>query len=115
MDNEQEKVAYIIGNAYGATTQLSGVYTVNQFFSAMFEKNLPNHRLWIVGQGIHESVHEILNVCKKFRSDIYFHGDEETRIIEKTQSTFLSKLLQRVKFIIHRLVFFDCRRQYERQ
>lgn len=73
MDHEQKTVAYIIGNAFDTLTQLPNVYTINQFFSAILENCLPEHRLWIVGQGIHASVREILSLCEKYRSELRLH------------------------------------------
>ena len=104
MNNEQKSVAYIIGNSYGAVAQLPGVYTIDQFFSAVFENGLPEHRSWIIGQGIHDSVHEILNLCKQYRSEICFSGTDETIFLEKKLSeNIFSKLSQMMKVLAQRL------------
>ena len=104
MNNEQKSVAYIIGNSYGAIAQLPGVYTIDQFFSAVFENGLPEHRSWIIGQGIHDSVKEVLSLCKKYRSDIYFSGVNETVFLEKKLSeNIFSKFSQMMKALAQRL------------
>ena len=115
MDNQQKSVAYIIGNAYETMSQLPGVYTINQFFSAMLENNLPEHSAWMIGQGIPTSVYDILTLCKKYRSDVYFHGAEETVLPEKNQASLLyhpvltdsvlSKLSQMIRTIAYRFGF----------
>ena len=97
MNNEQKSVAYIIGNSYVAIAQLPGVYTIDQFFSALFENNLPKNSRWIIGQGIHDSVADILNLCKNHRSDICFDSTEK---IQET-STLFSKLSQMIKALAH--------------
>jgi len=73
MDNEHKTVAYIIGNHFDTLAQLPNVYTLNQFFSAILTNCLPQHRLWIVGQGIHAAVREILSLCEKYRTGLHFH------------------------------------------
>ena len=73
MDNEQKTVAYIIGNAFEALASLPNVYTINQVFSAMMENCLPKHSVWVVGQGIHVSVRELLKLCTKYRSELNLH------------------------------------------
>ncbi len=104
MNNEQKSVAYIIGNSYGAIAQLPGVYTIDQFFSAVFENGLPEYRSWIIGQGIHDSVREILNLCKKYRSNICFSGADEAIFLEKKlPENIFSKLSQMMKILAQRL------------
>ena len=104
MNNEQKSVAYIIGNSYVAIAQLPGVYTIDQFFSAVFENGLPEHRSWIIGQGIHDSVKEVLSLCKKYRSDIYFSDVNETVFLEKKlPENIFSKLSQMMKILAQRL------------
>lgn len=73
MNNEKRTIAYIIGNAFETIAQLPDVYTVNQFFSAILINCLPKHRLWIVGQGIHVSVREILSLCEKYCPELHLH------------------------------------------
>ena len=104
MNNEQKSVAYIIGNSYSAVAQLPGVYTNDQFFSAVFENGLPEYRSWIIGQGIHDSVKEVLSLCKKYRSDICFSGVDEAVFIEKKlPENIFSKLSQMIKVLAQRL------------
>lgn len=90
MDHEQNTIAYIIGNHFETLTQLPNVYTIDQVFSAMMENCLPAHSLWIVGQGIHASVREVLNVCAKYRPELHLHtgslalsAQEEYRLMQE--------------------------------
>lgn len=69
-EKEEHKVAYVIGNHLGTLTQLPNVYTLDQFFKALCLHSLPKHSLWIIGQGIHTAVKELLQSCAHFKDDL---------------------------------------------
>lgn len=74
--SENENVAYVIGDAFGDLSVLPNVYTVTQFFKAVFEGCLPTYRTWIVGQGIDASERKILRLCEAHQPNICFHFGE---------------------------------------
>ncbi len=63
---------YIIGDRFEELTQLPGVFTIKQFFKALFENELPKYRSWVVGQGIDASIRYILYLCEQYSSAMRF-------------------------------------------
>ncbi len=74
-----EKVAYIVGDEFAALSKLSRVLTIKQFTIAALERQLPPHRVWIVGQGISDAGLQFLHLCENHLSGVRFYFGSQVR------------------------------------
>ena len=83
-----EKAGYIIGDHFEELSKLPGVYTIKQFFKALFEDVLPKHRPWILGQGIDASMRYVLFLYQQHSTTIEFKYDAAE--VDRTHTTLPS-------------------------
>lgn len=103
------RLAYVVGDSYSELSRLPGVLTVSQFFKGVLEGNLPLNLTWMIGQGMNSIEHNLLQLCKTYRSEIRFYGDKEIQTVKNVQENvsknLFSKLSRMIAAITHRLRF----------
>lgn len=99
------QLAYVVGERYSNLAQLPGVMTASQFFKEVLEGTLPLNLTWMMGQGLNSVEENLLRLCKTYRPEIYFYGDEKIKTVEEFQNTLFSKLSQLMKMMVSRLGF----------
>lgn len=107
MNELNGRLAYIVGDSYSSMAQLSGVMTASQFFKGVLDGSLPMNFTWMIGQGINSVEQNLLQLCKTYRSEIHFYGDEEIQVAKTLEvnvpKNFFSKFSQVIFAITHRL------------
>ena len=107
MNKLNGRLGYVVGDNYSNIAQLSGVMTASQFFKGVLDGSLPMHFTWMLGQGINSVEQNLLKLCKMYRSEIRFYGDEEIQVVkaieENTPKNFFSKFSKMISEITHRL------------
>ena len=107
MNEMNGRLAYVVGDSYSELSRLPGVLTATQFFKGVLEGSLPLNLTWMIGQGITSVEQNLLQLCKTYRSEIRFYGDEEIQMVKKVQEvvskSLFSKFSQIISAITHRL------------
>ncbi len=107
MNELNARLAYVVGDRYASMAQLSNVMTASQFFKSVLDGNLPMNFTWMVGQGLNAVEENLLQLCKAYRSEIRFYGDEEMQMIKTSEAplskNFCAKFSQILSAITHRL------------
>jgi len=107
MNEVNGRLAYVVGDSYASVAQLSGVMTASQFFKGVLDGSLPMNLTWMIGQGINSVEQNLLQLCKTYRSEIRFYGDEEIQVVKKSEANapknFFSKFSQMISALTHRL------------
>jgi hypothetical protein len=88
MNEENSRLAYVVGDGYDMLSNLPCVLTIKQFKIALLEQRLPMYRLWIVGQGLSRDDIQFLRLCEQhldgvmfcFGSQAIFIPDENTSL-----------------------------------
>lgn len=107
MSEMNGRLAYVVGERYSNLAQLPGVITASQFFKEMLAGTLPMNLTWMMGQGLNSMEDNLLRLCKTYRPEICFYGDEKIKAAQDFQQTFFSKLSQFMKNMAHRLGFLQ--------
>lgn len=110
MNEMTGRLAYVVGDSYSELSHLPGVLTATQFFKAVLDDSLPLNLTWMIGQGLNGVEQNLLQLCKAYRSEIRFYGDEEIQVVKKVQEdvskSFFSKLSKMIIAATHRLGLF---------
>ena len=74
------RLAYVVGDSYSELSRLPGVLTASQFFKEVLEGTLPLNFTWKIGQGLNSVEENLLKLCKAYRSEICFYGENEMEV-----------------------------------
>lgn len=107
MNEMNGRLAYVVGDSCSELSRLPGVLTATQFFKGVLEGSLPLNLTWMIGQGMNSVEQNLLQLCKTYRSEIRFYGDEAIQVVKTPEvyapKNFFSKFSQMILAITYRL------------